>query len=185
MERKQLSKKTRFDVFKRDGFGCQYCGRTPPTVILHVDHIDPVKNGGRNNKDNLVTSCRECNLGKGARLLTDIPASLKDRAADVAEREAQVKAYHKTIAARIKRIEGESWEIAAALEGVERVDEYYRPDLQSIKGFLERMPYWEVMDAAERSLSKFPYSNSSRFRYFCGICWRKIREAESLTEGQR
>lgn len=37
-ERKSLSKKTRFEVFKRDSFECQYCGAHPPSTILHVDH---------------------------------------------------------------------------------------------------------------------------------------------------
>ena len=44
--RKAISVKLRFEVFKRDNFTCQYCGRKSPDVILHVDHIDPVKNGG-------------------------------------------------------------------------------------------------------------------------------------------
>ncbi len=33
-ERKPLSKKMRFDVFKRDGFQCQYCGAMPPNIVL-------------------------------------------------------------------------------------------------------------------------------------------------------
>jgi 5-methylcytosine-specific restriction endonuclease McrA len=44
--RKELSKKTRFEVFKRDAFRCQYCGQTPPTVILELDHIGPIAGGG-------------------------------------------------------------------------------------------------------------------------------------------
>lgn len=179
MKRKPISKKVRFEVFKRDGFACQYCGRTPPTVVLHVDHIEAVKRGGSNHQDNLITSCLDCNLGKGATPLSSVPASLKDKAAEVAEREAQIKGYHKALAAKARRIENETWEVAAALEGVERVEKYDRRDLQSIKRFLERAPYWEVIDAAEKALAKFPYGDGSRFRYFCGICWRKIREAEN------
>ena len=38
-QRKTLSKKIRFEVFKRDKFTCQYCGRMSPDVILEVDHI--------------------------------------------------------------------------------------------------------------------------------------------------
>ena len=59
--RKGISKKTRFDVFKRDLFACQYCGAHPPGVLLHVDHIVAVASGGTNDKDNLVTACQPCN----------------------------------------------------------------------------------------------------------------------------
>ena len=41
-KREQLSKKIRFDVFKRDSFTCSYCGQTPPSIILEIDHIEPV-----------------------------------------------------------------------------------------------------------------------------------------------
>lgn len=69
MERKNISKKTRFEVFKRDNFTCQYCGRMAPDVILEVDHINPVSNGGDNDILNLTTSCFDCNRGKGKRKL--------------------------------------------------------------------------------------------------------------------
>jgi len=42
MERKAISKKLRFEVYKRDKFTCQYCGRKAPDVILEIDHINPV-----------------------------------------------------------------------------------------------------------------------------------------------
>ena len=66
-----LGKKLRFEVFKRDKFTCQYCGRAAPDIILHVDHIEPVSKGGKDDLFNLVTSCRDCNLGKGNRQLSD------------------------------------------------------------------------------------------------------------------
>lgn len=70
-KRKAISQKLRFEVFKRDNFTCQYCGRMAPDVILEVDHINPVKNGGKNTILNLITSCKDCNRGKGAKELTD------------------------------------------------------------------------------------------------------------------
>jgi len=70
-KRKTLSKKIRFEVFKRDSFTCQYCGAKAPDVILHVDHIEPWSKGGSNDIINLVTSCSTCNLGKGANTLSD------------------------------------------------------------------------------------------------------------------
>lgn len=69
--RKSLTKKIRFEIFKRDNFTCQYCGRKAPSVILNVDHINPVKNGGDNDIVNLITSCFDCNSGKKARLIND------------------------------------------------------------------------------------------------------------------
>lgn len=59
--RKSLSKRTRFEVFKRDGFTCQYCGSKPPDVVLHCDHVVAVANGGTNDLTNLITSCADCN----------------------------------------------------------------------------------------------------------------------------
>lgn len=70
-KRKSLSKKIRFEVFKRDSFTCQYCGSKVPDVILEVDHIKPVSKGGKNELINLVTSCFSCNRGKGKRELKD------------------------------------------------------------------------------------------------------------------
>jgi hypothetical protein len=70
-ERKPLSKKIRFEVFKRDSFTCQYCGTKAPDVILEVDHIKPVKEGGNSDLMNLITSCFNCNRGKGKREIKD------------------------------------------------------------------------------------------------------------------
>ena len=70
-KRKSISKKTRFEVFKRDNFTCQYCGKMAPDVILEVDHINPVKCGGSNDILNLITSCKDCNRGKGSGKLSD------------------------------------------------------------------------------------------------------------------
>ncbi len=71
LKKKPLSKKIRFEVFKRDQFKCQYCGSSAPDVVLHVDHINPVSKGGDNDLLNLITSCEPCNNGKRARLLDD------------------------------------------------------------------------------------------------------------------
>jgi hypothetical protein len=73
-----LSKKIRFEVFKRDKFTCQYCGHSAPDVTLQVDHIHPVSKGGDDDLVNLVTSCRDCNVGKSNRLLDD-DAAVKQR----------------------------------------------------------------------------------------------------------
>lgn len=71
MSRKAIPKSVRFEVFKRDSFTCQYCGSKAPDVVLHIDHINPVAEGGDNDILNLVTSCVECNMGKSSKQLSD------------------------------------------------------------------------------------------------------------------
>jgi len=66
LRRAPLPQKLRYEVLRRDGFTCQYCGRKPPEVELEVDHIDPVSAGGPDEVSNLITSCKDCNRGKGA-----------------------------------------------------------------------------------------------------------------------
>lgn len=64
--------KLRFEIFKRDNFTCQYCGRNVKEdgIKIHCDHIKPKSKGGKWKKDNLTTSCEECNLGKRDVLLS-------------------------------------------------------------------------------------------------------------------
>ena len=61
-DRKALSVRKRFFVFKRDKYRCRMCGATG--VELEVDHVVPVANGGSDAIDNLQTLCFKCNRGK-------------------------------------------------------------------------------------------------------------------------
>ena len=56
---------TRFNLFLRDRFECQYCGFGED---LTFDHVIPRSRGGRTTWDNVVTACAPCNLLKGGRL---------------------------------------------------------------------------------------------------------------------
>ena len=66
---REVHLKLRFEILERDNFTCQYCGRKAPEVKLHIDHILSVKNGGLTIKENLITACDECNIGKGMKRL--------------------------------------------------------------------------------------------------------------------
>lgn len=59
---------TRFNVFLRDRFSCQYCAHPFPTQELTFDHVVPRSKGGRTTWENVVTSCSACNLRKGNQL---------------------------------------------------------------------------------------------------------------------
>ena len=75
-ERKVTSKRVglspgiRWQVFARDSFTCQYCGKKPPEVTIEVDHKTSVDQGGSDEVHNLITACLKCNRGKGPRSLT-------------------------------------------------------------------------------------------------------------------
>lgn len=172
--RKQISTRTRFEVFKRDGFVCQYCGSHPPLIILHVDHIIPVSKGGKNDMDNFITSCSDCNLGKSNVSLKDIPKSLKEKSVEIAEKEAQVKGYYDIIEAKRQRVYEQSWQIAVVLDpdAENGFDKSWR---KSIERFIEQLGYHEVLDAMEIASSKIR-NNHYAFKYFCGICWNKIKQ---------
>lgn len=180
MKRKAFSKKDRFEVFKRDGFTCQYCGRKVPDTVLEVDHVIPVKENGGDGMDNLVTSCQDCNRGKSARLLTSLPPSLAFKTEDLKERKKQMLAYAdylKTqeymMSCQISQIEViysdcfKGWELT---EGFKQ---------RSLISFIKRLPLEEVQDAMRIACSKFRFQEQRAIKYFCGICWRKIRENDA------
>ncbi len=56
---------TRFNVFLRDGWQCQYCGEEFKTQELTFDHVIPRSRGGRTSWSNVVTACQCCNSKKG------------------------------------------------------------------------------------------------------------------------
>ena len=88
-ERKRigLSLSRRYEILDRDAHTCRYCGRSSPTVTLHVDHVIPqaswrksfgslkvsqtiegVEYESVNDRKNLITSCSDCNLGKATKI---------------------------------------------------------------------------------------------------------------------
>lgn len=177
-KRTSTSKKLRFEIFKRDSFSCQYCGRCPPVIVLECDHIIAVANGGKTEADNLITSCFDCNRGKGKTPLSVAPQSLKDRAADVAEREAQIKGYGEIMAAKNRRIDEEAGNVLYCM--VCNIDEgadfnVSRDWVLSTKRFVEKLGYDETHKAMEIACAKVRHSQYRAFRYFCGICWGKIK----------
>jgi 5-methylcytosine-specific restriction endonuclease McrA len=61
---------TRKAVLARDGWTCQYCGASKPT--LTVDHVIPRSRGGESVWENIVASCAPCNRKKGNRLPREV-----------------------------------------------------------------------------------------------------------------
>ena len=61
-----VSKRLRYEIFRRDNHTCRYCGRSAPDVELEADHVVPRTLGGDDEPSNLVTSCADCNAGKSS-----------------------------------------------------------------------------------------------------------------------
>lgn len=55
---------SRRNVYLRDDYTCQYCGKQFQTSELTFDHVVPRKNGGKTTWENIVTCCRHCNTKK-------------------------------------------------------------------------------------------------------------------------
>lgn len=181
-ERKPISKRVRFEIFKRDEFACQYCGRKPPGTVLEIDHIHPVASGGDNAETNLVTSCFDCNRGKGDRHLTAViqPKSSEQMAQEI-ERAEQLEAYNEFLMARRKaetaKIESLGWNWH---------DRFLEPGkfvfgsarATSIRTFLKQLPEAEILEAMDLAFERFfprDERDDKTWKYFCGICWTKIR----------
>lgn len=173
-----ISKRKRFEVFKRDGFTCQYCGKTPPEAVLEVDHVQPVSKGGTDDKVNLLTACFDCNRGKGAVLLAVTSASVTDAQRKEMERHEQIKAMNLWLA-KVRKEEDSA---------VERVSRYFCEAKLSCSGqtlsveckrsvrvFLRRMPEVQILNAIDLAFARQPTGEMATFKYFCGICWKIIK----------
>jgi formamidopyrimidine-DNA glycosylase len=177
MARKGLSIKTRFEVFKRDGFQCNYCGAKTPNVVLEVDHIKPVSKGGTNSIDNLLTSCFDCNRGKSNNELTSMPNTLVNKLEIQKEKNKQYAEFQKSLKETKKLMDAD----------IELVEDIYNANFEgwiftdkfkiSVKKFIEKLGIEIVTDAMEKACIVVRNENQA-LKYFCGICWNTIKEHE-------
>ena len=174
-----VTKRNRFRVFKRDAFKCQYCGRTPPVVTLELDHVIPVSKGGTDDTVNLVTSCFDCNRGKSNEELRLLPQVVAVQIDNQEDRLEQLKAYYRYIKqeAKLGR-EAVQQVLEKWHDGMGGLARHHEQDLKrSIPGFLRRLSLQEVLEGVEITTSKSGRIGDP-FKYFCGVCWKKIKDAE-------
>jgi hypothetical protein len=175
-ERKPISKKTRFEVFKRDKFTCQYCGAKAPEVVLHCDHVNPVAAGGDNDIMNLVAACADCNGGKGARKLDDRSAVERQRA-QIEELESRREQLEMMLA----------WRDAAHEETVDTVEEVasrigerggYWPNESGkadIRKWLKRYSLSEILAAMDEAFDHYmKFDGSDPDQRAWNVAFRKI-----------
>lgn len=187
-----VSKRIRFEVFKRDGFACQYCGRTPPAVMLECDHVVASANGGSDDDSNLVTSCFDCNRGKSDIPLEVIVPTTAERLARERELADQKDAYDEFVMERKNRLDQDIQEVGLGwfnrFKRKKNVWEFGPSRVGSVRNFLRRLPKAEVLEAIDIAHANAPPvgtkagDDNCTFRYFCGVCWRMIREREGDEE---
>lgn len=177
-KRKVISKKLRFEVFKRDGFQCAYCGKSPPTVMLEIDHIDPVSKGGKCDINNYLTACFDCNRGKTNITLDKIPSKVSENLEILKIQEEQIAEYRKFIKKIDRRLKKDIGDISAIYTDVFKdyqLSTHFKNG--SVKQFLRKLPKHEVVEAMEIAVGKISDS-SKAINYFCGICWTKINNKD-------
>ncbi len=175
-KRKPISKRLRFEVLKRDNFTCQYCSSKPPKVPLEVDHINPVSKGVKNDIDNLITACFDCNRGKSDIELSSIPESLIEKTERKRIALEQYKQYQKLVNAQqkimnddIKRVE---IAFASFFEGYCFSEKFNL----SVKRFIKELGVEQVCENMEYACVRVHYKRDEVIKYFCGICWNQIKE---------
>lgn len=178
MKRTAISKRVRFEIFKRDNFTCQYCSAKPPHVPLEVDHILPVSKGGGNEDENLITACFDCNRGKSNGLIELSILHTSDKIEQMKLAQDQYKQFLRVVKAKNRIIESD-------VDAVEKVYNSFFENWEfnprfriSVKTFIKNLGVETVVEAMEKSCIKIGDPNAV-IKYFCGICWIKIREGKN------
>lgn len=177
-----VSRRLRFEVLRRDGHACRYCGRTAPEVQLTVDHVVPVALGGSDDPTNLVAACSDCNGGKSAsnpdaavvanvaddalRWAAAIRESAETMLADLAHRETQRREF---------RREWDGWTFGSKKMRIPLPDTWER----SVDNFLAAgLPMPLLIDALRKAMRAEKVDTDQTFRYMCGIAWKTIQEIQ-------
>lgn len=180
-DRESIGKRLRFEVFKRDGFVCRYCGANPMTAVLQVDHVVPVSKGGTNDPVNLVTSCFSCNSGKSNIEMGESRLPVSFNAEAIREHAEQTREYLAAQKAMVKARASVADEVSSYWE--EKTGFCMTPaNLATARRFCQHIPLTEIIEAIDITIGKMPlnsgYQAFNAFRYFCGICWKRMPPKE-------
>lgn len=181
-----VNKRTRFEVLKRDGFRCYYCGTRGNEVTgdgLTIDHVVPVALGGTDDAENLVAACSECNSGKAS-----VPADAALIAA-VDQETARFKAARK--AAMDSLVEGmESY--AEYEDQVVRLWQHHAPSYKSAlpAGWATSVYTWHASGVPLTVIEKgirIALGNASvgwpgKWAYVAGVVRNTLKDAEDRTD---
>lgn len=171
-----ISKRTRYEVLRRDNHACRYCGGIAPDVKLTVDHVTPVALGGSDSPDNLVAACVDCNAGK---------SSTTTDAAIVANVNADALRWSKAVQVVADRAlsdhKARKRRRAAFLRAWHEWDSNGHMLPADWKGSVDQwsaagLPLPLILDSVDLAMSNPKVSSRQVFRYLAGVCWSRIRE---------
>lgn len=180
-----VTKRLRFEILRRDGFRCRYCGLTATETALRVDHVIPEALGGTDDPRNLVTACDPCNSGKSS-IAVDSPI-VDDVAADAIRWSAAIKRAAELD--RQQRSEDRDFvmDLLGAC-GLGVISEHFRradgrydlePDYaQSILKFRDAGLTHEDIVAAADAMRGRRLPDGRRWKYFCGVAWQMVRDRQ-------
>lgn len=177
-----ISKRLRYEILRRDNHTCRYCGRAAPAVALTVDHVLPTALGGDDAPQNLVAACADCNAGKASsnpdQPIVDQVSDDHIRWARAIKQASALMAEDLDAARRLNVEFDEIW----AEELTDVMDrEAWRDDdwSETLDNFRSRgLTQSTIIDALLRTINASHVSRNNRWRYFCGICWARLREVE-------
>lgn len=175
-----VSKRLRYEVLRRDNFQCRYCGAAAPDAKLTVDHVTPTALGGSDDASNLVAACDPCNSGKSASS-PDAP-TVADVAQDALRWSKALQVAAKKMLDRLDERDGLCEEFADhwnswGLGG----HKFPLPATwkQSVGAFLSAgLPMAVLCDCVDLAMAVPKVKVDDRFRYMCGIAWRKVTELQ-------
>lgn len=177
-----VSKRLRFEVFRRDNHACRYCGATPPDAKLTIDHVVPESLGGSDDPSNLVTACAGCNGGKSsvpadAALIEDVAADAV-RWAKALEQAAEISRSKRTsdkdFVSQVINAETQSGSVIFTT-----VDKNYGATIIRFRDLGLDMD--DMVHALDQMLGRSLFG-MARWKYFCGVCWSMIRERQEMAQ---
>lgn len=181
-----ISQRLRFEILRRDGFRCRYCGTTADQGELHVDHVVPQSLDGDSSPGNLATSCQSCNSGKSSTLI-DGPTVSDVTAASLAWAEAIEDARRQAAREDEERSrDAIGFLVHITMEWDEQIYSY--EDLpgdadESLLLFRRRgLDVEELTKAIHVTAKRDDIPRSAKWSYFCGVCWNMIRDLERRAE---
>lgn len=174
-----VSKRTRFEVLRRDNYACRYCGASAPDVKLTVDHVMPLALGGSDKPDNLVAACVDCNAGKSSSVPDESVAEQvsEDAARWAVARDIAMREWH----AERDQIEEVKNEFLTYWLGSDTQLEFL-PD-----NWGSRIEYWlkrgawlvDILDALSISLGAENVAPRHKFRYMSGVINNWLEDIDS------